>query len=281
VRGGAHVVEPPLRITLLAQSIEGWAGLCRLTSACHAEAGGGLPVVSWPMLHAHAATGLTVLLGPVSEPVRALSAGRPDLAAALLDPWRELFGPSLRLEVLWYGQSGTGSLRLAGRTVQLADELGIETVLTNAVRYADPAQSRVADVLDAARLLRPIPFRHTDLLDPGEHWLKDPNAMAGAAERIAQAVGADPGRALRLLETTVRTGEECWVDPVADLGLGRAHFPEPEAVGAQGTGDVDRLLRERSLAGMTRRHLDRDTAAMARGCVGERQHQISMGLSTT
>ncbi|MFI6056343.1 DNA polymerase III subunit alpha [Streptomyces violascens] len=266
VRGGAHVIEPPLRITLLAQNIDGWARLCRLVSAAHADAGGNVPVVSWPMLHAHAGTGLTALLGPVSEPIRALSAGRPDLTAQLLAPWRELFGPALRLEVLWYGVSGTGpgSLRLAGRTVQLADQLGIETVLTNAVRYAGPAQSPVADVLDAARLLRPIPVRQAERLDPGERWLKGPEAMAAAAERIAQAAGAGPGRAVRLLETTARTAEACRVDPVADLGLGLAHFPEAEAVGAGGAGDVDRLLRERSLAGMTRRGLDGDAAAMGR-----------------
>ncbi|MFI6689200.1 DNA polymerase III subunit alpha [Streptomyces sp. NPDC050485] len=265
VRGGAHVFEPPLRITLLAQSIEGWAGLCRLVSAAHAEAGGGLPVVSWPMLHAHAGPGLTALLGPASEPVRALSAGRPDLAAQLLDPWRELFGPALRLETVWYGLSGTGpgSLRLAGRSVQLADQLGIEAVLTNAVRYADPAQSRVADVLDAARLLRPIPFRHTDQLDPGERWLKDPGAMAAAAERIAQAAGAGPGRAVRLVEATVRAGEECRLDPVADWGLGRPHFPEPHVVGAgRAAGEGMELLRRRCEAGMVARGLDRDEQAV-------------------
>lgn len=46
VPGGAHVQEPPLRITLLAQNLSGWARLCRLVSAAHAEAGDGLPVVS-------------------------------------------------------------------------------------------------------------------------------------------------------------------------------------------------------------------------------------------
>ncbi|MFC4955553.1 DNA polymerase III subunit alpha [Streptomyces mauvecolor] len=265
VRGGAHVVEPPLRITLLAQSIEGWARLCRLVSAAHAEAAGGLPVVSWPMLHAHAGVGLTALLGPVSEPVRALSAGRPDLAGKLLEPWRELFGPSLRLETVWYGQSGTGpgSLRLAGRTLELADEVGVEAVLTNALRYADPAQSRVADVLDAARLLRPIPFRHTDQLDPGERWLKDPGAMAAAAEQIALAAGAGPGRAVRLLEATVRAGEECRLDPVVDWGLGRAHFPEAHVVGAgKAAGEGMALLRRRCEAGMVARGLDRDEQAV-------------------
>lgn len=46
VRGGAHVVEPPLRFVLLAQNREGWARLCRITSAAHVgTASGAAPVV--------------------------------------------------------------------------------------------------------------------------------------------------------------------------------------------------------------------------------------------
>lgn len=198
VRGGAHVVEPSLRVTLLARDAAGWARLCRLVSAAHREAGGGLPVVSWPVLRRYADEGLVVMLGPSSEPARALSAGRPDVAARLLAPWRELAGANLRLEAVWLGVEGTGpgSLRLAARTVGLADQEGVAAVISGAVRYADPSQHRLADVLDAARLLRPI---GRGPLDSGERWLKGPREMAAAAERIAEASGAGPGRAAALL----------------------------------------------------------------------------------
>lgn len=261
VRGGAHVVEAPLRITLLAQSAAGWARLCRLVSAAHAQADGGVPVVSWPVLREYADQDLVVLLGPASEPVRALSAGRPDLAEQLLQPWRELAGPRLRLETVWLGRQGTGpgSLRLAARTVGLADQLDVRTVLTNAVRYADPAQHRLADVLDAARLLRPIDRRH---LDGGERWLKDPAAMAAAAERITEAAGADRRRAAGLLGETEATAQSCTLTP-ADLGLGRPHFPEPSVVGAgPEPGSAMRLLRQRCEAGMIARSLDTDEPAV-------------------
>ncbi|MGW6706814.1 PHP domain-containing protein, partial [Streptomyces sp. NPDC054956] len=270
VRGGAHVVEPALRVTLLARDADGWARLCRLVSAAHADAAGGPPVVSREVLERYAGQGLVVMLGPVSEPVRALAAGRPDVAERLLAPWREIAGPDLRLEVLWYGLSGTGpgSLRLAARTLDLADRLGVPAVLTNAVRYADPAQRRIADVLDAARLLRPIDRRR---LDCGERWLKGPAAMAEAAERIAAAAGAHPGpgpgRAAALLAETVRTAELCAVDPVADLGInaGRPAFPEPEVVGADpGPGGAAALLRRRCAEGMFARGLDRDGPALRR-----------------
>ncbi|MGW2016751.1 DNA polymerase III subunit alpha [Streptomyces sp. NPDC001927] len=265
VRGGAHVVEAPLRVTLLAQSAEGWGRLCRIVSSAHADvvgAAAGPPVADWPALRQYADVGLTILLGPASEPLRALAGGRPDIAERLLAPWRELTGVNLRLEVVCWGLAGTGpgSVRHAARTLALADQLGIKAVLTNAVRYADPGQHRIADVLDAARLLRPIDRRR---LDCGERWLKGPDDMTAVAERVCAAAGADRGRAAALLAETVRTADECVVDPVADLGLGTPHFPEPVVVGADpGAGGAMRLLRQRCEAGMAARGLDLDRTAM-------------------
>ncbi|MFE3738090.1 DNA polymerase III subunit alpha [Streptomyces sp. NPDC059134] len=268
-RGGTHVVEPALRIVLLAQDRAGWARLCRITSAAHAgTAAGAAPVtVGWDALRAHGGPGLTVLLGPVSEPVRALAAGRDDIAARLLAPWHEIFGDGVRLETVLHSRPGTapGSLRLAARTLALADRTRTTAVLSNAVRYADPDQHRLADVLDAARLLRPVDRRS---LDGGQRWLKDGTAMADAARRIAACAGADPRRAARLLADTTATADACTVDPTADLGLGARHFPEPAVFGAgsptDGTDGAARLLRQRCEAGLIRRGLDRDPAARDR-----------------
>jgi DNA polymerase III alpha subunit len=90
VRGGAHVVEPPLRITLLAQNAAGWARLCRLVSAAHAGADGALPVVSWPVLREYAEPGLgraarsgvRAGTGPVRQPARRRRAAARAVAGA-------------------------------------------------------------------------------------------------------------------------------------------------------------------------------------------------------
>ncbi|WP_445525014.1 DNA polymerase III subunit alpha [Streptomyces cyslabdanicus] len=265
VRGGAHVVEPPLRFVLLAQNREGWARLCRITSAAHADAlGGRAPVVPWEALREYGGPGLVALLGPLSEPVRALSVGREDVAVRLLAPWKEIFGRGVRLEAVAQKRfgMGPGSLRLAARTLALADRTGTTAVLSNAVRYADPEQHRLADVLDAARLLRPIDRRH---LDGGQRWLKDGRAMAGVARMVAECAGADVRRARRLLADTAATAAACVVDPAADLGLGARHFPEPALFGAgPGAGEAARLLRRRCEEGLLRRGLDRDRAVLER-----------------
>ncbi|MFD9562851.1 DNA polymerase III subunit alpha [Streptomyces sp. NPDC059994] len=254
VRGGAFVDESAPRATFLARDgATGWAELCRLITAAHTAA--GPPVLSWSALPAD---GLTVLLGPASEVGRALAAGRPDRAAHLLAPWRELYGDALRLEVVHHGRAGTGpgSLRLAARTLGLAAEQGVPAVLTNAVRYADAGLGPVADVLDAARRLVPVDPRRG--LDGGERWLKDPAAMARAADRVAEAAGFRRDAAHRLLATTEETAAACLVDPRGELGLKTySYFPEPHLVGAADR-TPQRVLASRAAAGMVLRGYDTD-----------------------
>lgn len=255
VKGGAFIDESAPRAVFLARDgAAGWAELCRMVTAAHT--GAGQPVLSWGDLRGE---GVFVLLGPDSEPGRALAAGRPDRAARLLAPWREVYGDSLRLEAVHHGRTGTGpgSLRLAARTVGFAAEQGVPAVLTNAVRYADPGQGPVADILDAARRLVPIDPRSP--LDSGERWLKDPGAMAEAADRIAQAAGLRPADARRLLAETRRTAEACAVDPEDDLGMGSVHFPEARLVGAAHRS-AQRVLASRASAGMVLRGYADDRA---------------------
>ncbi|MGW7454419.1 DNA polymerase III subunit alpha [Streptomyces sp. NPDC054787] len=256
VKGGAFLDESAARAVFLARDgAAGWAELCRMVTAAHAGSP-EVPLLPWSALRGE---GVLVLLGPGSEVGRALAAGRPDRAARLLAPWREVYGDSLRLEAVHHGRTGTGpgSLRLAARTVGFAAEQGVPAVLTNAVRYADPGQGPVADILDAARRLVPIDTRGP--LDTGERWLKDPAAMAEAADRITRAAGLRPADARRLLAETRRTAEACSVDPEDDLGMGSVHFPEARLVGAAHRS-AQRVLASRASAGMVLRGYAHDRA---------------------
>ncbi|EGX57045.1 DNA polymerase III subunit alpha [Streptomyces zinciresistens K42] len=251
VRGGAFVDESTPRVTFLARDgARGWADLCRIVSSAHH--GEGSPLLAE---EDNRGDGLTVLLGPDSDVGRALAAGRPDRAARLLVPWREVYGDALRLEAVWHGRSGTGpgSLRLAARTVGFAAEQRVRPVLSNAVRYADRGLGPVADVLDAARRL--VPVGAAGEPDSGEAWLKGAEEMARVAERVVEAAGFGRRAAYRLLEQTEAAAAECLVDPEDDLGIGTVHFPEPQLVGA-GRRGAQRALASRAVAGMVRRGLD-------------------------
>lgn len=99
----------------------------------------------------------------------------------------------------------------------------LPVVLTNAVRYVDRADHRIADVLDSARRLVPLTSRHIEL-DSGEAYLKTDAEMAAIADEIAMAAGERDGR--RLLDDTRRLAEFCVLDPHDDLGLGEVFVPE-------------------------------------------------------
>ncbi|MEU7512530.1 DNA polymerase III subunit alpha [Streptomyces sp. NPDC042898] len=262
VRGGAFVDESAPRALFLARSRTGWASLCAMITAAHAG-GAERPLLPWSAL---CDDDVFVLLGPESDVGRALAAGRPDRAARLLAPWRERYGDALRLAAVDHGRTGTGpgSLRLAARTVGFAAEQGVLPVLTNAVRYADPGQGPVADVLDSARRLVPVDPRKE--LDSGEAWLKGAGEMLAAAERIVEAAGFRRDTAHRLLERTAAVAAACLVDPEDDLGIGSAHFPEAHLVGA-GHRTAQRVLTSRAAAGMILKGYEK------RGAYWDRMHR--------
>ncbi|MEU4080973.1 DNA polymerase III subunit alpha [Streptomyces venezuelae] len=261
VRGGAFVDESAPRALFLARSRAGWASLCAMITAAHAG-GGDHPLLPWSAL---CDDDVFVLLGPTSDVGRALAAGRPDRAVRLLAPWRERYGDALRLTAVDHGRSGTGpgSLRLAARTVGFAAEQGVRPVIGNAVRYADPGQGPVADVLDSARRLVPVDPRKE--LDSGEAWLKGADGMRAAAERIVEAAGFRRDTAHRLLEQTATVAAGCLVDPEDDLGIGSAHFPEPHLVGAE-YRTAQRVLASRAAAGMILKGYEK------RGAYWDRMH---------
>jgi len=246
-RGGAFVAEAGQRAVVLARTARGWASLCRLASAAATEAG-----VGWADVDREAGEeDLLVLLGADSEVGAALSEGRPDKAARRLAPWRERFGGALRLEVVCHGRPGTGpgSLRGAARMLGFADEHGVDSVLSNSVRYADPGMGEVADLLDSARLLVPIDARAPLRLDGGERWLKDASGMERIAERVVEAAGGRTDRVVRLLAATDEAASSCAVDPAEAMGLGRLHLPEAHLIGAD-EASVGRELAGRCAAAM-------------------------------
>ncbi len=229
--------EDAARVTLLAEGSRGWASLCRLVSAAHQAGQRGAPLITPELVAGHAA-GLIILLGPGSDVGRAAAARRPGLAAAALARWREC--GEVVIEIVDHRTRGSG--HRATRMLRLAAEAGVPAVLSNAVRYLDPADAAVAQVLDAARQLAPL----------GERHLARRNARAclasGADMAEAAARSCDGAAMAELLRATVALAGRCALEPGRDLGIGGRFMPEIT------DGEPLTLLRARCAEGMHRRY---------------------------
>ncbi len=85
-------------------------------------------------------------------------------------------------------------------------------MLTNAVRYLDPADSLAAEVLDAARHLVPL---GSPQLKPhnGQAYLASPADMAAIAERVAAAM-SKPGKQTSSRPPPSSPHDAPWTRPV-------------------------------------------------------------------
>ncbi len=229
--------EDAARVTLLAEGSQGWASLCRLVSAAHQAGQRGAPLITPELVAGHAA-GLIILLGPGSDVGRAVAARRPGLAAAALARWREC--GEVIIEIV--DHRTRGSSHRATRMLRLAAAAGVPAVLSNAVRYLDPADAAIAQVLDAARQLAPL----------GERHLARRNARAylasGADMAQVAARSCDDAARAELLRATVALAGRCALEPGRDLGIGGRFMPEIT------DGEPLALLRARCAEGMHRRY---------------------------
>jgi len=263
VRGGAWVDPRHPRAVLLARGKRGWASLCRLLTAVHeargddarSDARGDARAVAatFEQIAAHS-EGVVALLGPASPVVEALARRRPDLADAAIGPWREVFGDRLHIEVVSHrAPSGPLATATAARTLGWARERSIVPVLAHAVRYVEPRQARVVDVLDASRRLVALDERHRDRPN-AQGFLASTPFMAELADEIARAAGADRRTGRDLLGAAARLAGECTLDPAADLGIGEVFVPELEVVVGDARADADAILRSRCEGALDRYH---------------------------
>ena len=277
VRGGADVDPRYPRVTVLARGQGagvdpgvGWGRLCRLVTQTHLSGERGAPVSSAELIAEHAvdprsgALALVVLLGPASDVGQALLARRPGRARMLLRQWVDLMPHgAVVIEVVCHGgPEGTpASLGHAARLLGLATEVGLPTVLTAAVRHADPGGAVTVDVLDAARRLVPLDTRHLDRVTTAGHLSSSAQMYAVACD-VARAAGAgvsgggsgERDRARQLMADTVALAQSCALDLRTDIGIGSVHLPEPSALGIAAGESPQEILAARCRGAIATRY---------------------------
>jgi error-prone DNA polymerase len=183
-------------LTLLAESAQGYAHLCRLISAGQLAGQKGQPRLTWEMLAAHSGG----LIG--------LSGGRQGaVASALLrrdeEGARRLAGRLREIVPFWVElqpPSPPTDAHLVAAQVELARWLGVGVVATNGVRYAQRSGQRLHDLLSCIRQGVTLPEALAGgLLHPNsEQYLKSPQEMAALFADLPEA-----------LHNTARIAERC------------------------------------------------------------------------
>jgi error-prone DNA polymerase len=271
------------RATVLAHGSNrgaGWAALCKLVSVAHQHGKKqpvGLTITQLAALvqegdeeTGYAATA-TVLLSPDNPFGRLALGANREAAQVALAQWQQHFKAhgSLAVEIVsWLTQPGAEwSTLQATRLLQLADTLGIPTVLTNAVRYLTPDDALTADVLDAARNLEPL-----GMFQPqpnAQAWLKTPHQM----QQLAQEICREYRRAQKLLATTAALADRCRLQPITDCGWGKPKTPEKATLGID--GNPFELLWQRAHDGIHWRYPN-----IGQSKLQQVQHRLSQELMT-
>ncbi len=226
----------PGSLVLLAQNLEGWTSLCRLSTAAQTRPERD-PALALPFdsLAADAA-GLLCLTGGSRGLAFRLAGEQADEAASRwLQTLRDVFGDRLYVELApgWPVEPDAGP-EINRALALLARRARLPFIVTNDVHTLGPEQAKLQRTLTAIRLNQPLKQLPVSLAaPPGSHFLTGREMLSRWAD-FPEAVG-------RTSEVAARCRLE--------LPLGLPHYPEvPLPPGQTPAG----TLRERAEAGARR-----------------------------
>jgi DNA polymerase-3 subunit alpha len=227
-------------LTLLAETLRGYANLCQLITLAHQGQPKGTARLALPDLAEHTA-GLIALSGCwQGSIVKRISAGAYEAALDVAQGYARIFGSEhFFIEVQRHYHPG--EMRLLGHLVGLADRLRLPVVATGDVHYLYPEQREVHDVLTCIRH-HVILEDAGDLLRPNDEYrFRTPDEMAALFANVPAAIN-----------NTCVIAERC-VSAVTFLPNGAQvlpAFPTPDGSAASG------YLRQLCAAALRARYAD-------------------------
>ena len=206
-------------LTLLAETPEGYANLCRLLTQSHMEAQDRRnPLLPLPaLLDPERARGLILLTGCHRSPLWAALQDSVATGEAILRRFLDAFGP-WNVFVELQENSVRGDRARNRAMARLADRFAVPVVATGNVHYHRPERHRLQDVLAS--------IRNRATLD-NAHPVRRPNALfyMASADEMSYRFRGRPGA----ISNTLRLARRCAsFDITKDLGY---EFPDFEGAG--------------------------------------------------
>ena len=214
-------LQKKYRLTIFAQS-DGLSALYRLLTSINLS---DEKLLTYKVLNEASKYSSQLILahGVDSQLAVAINARRIDEALSIYRSAADLFAGQV-IECTSHLRAGTGPLSTtyAARMLGFARDHSLPAILSNAVRMLDRSDGPVADVLDSARKLVPLHYKHVERSN-SEAYLKNSAEMAWVADEIARAAGERNGN--RLLADTEDLSHRLRLSPRRDIGLGAIHLP--------------------------------------------------------
>ena len=240
--GDREPVAPDIgfHLTLLAETPEGYANLCRLLTQAHMEAEDRRnPLLPFPaLMDPERARGLILLTGCRRSPLWTALQDSAATGEALLRRMLDAFGP-WNVFVELQENSVKGDRERNRRLARLADRFAVPMVATGNVHYHRPERYRLQDVLAS--------IRNRTTLD-NAHPVRRDNALfhLASAEEMAHRFRGRPDALANTLRIAQRSAA---FDLTTDLGY---EFPDFEGAGNGKT--ATRILAETCRAFLEERY---------------------------
>jgi error-prone DNA polymerase len=185
--GAEMTLEDGSHLTLLVETAQGYANLCRLITRARRGQEKGVARLAHEELAAHS-TGLIALSGCRRGRIaQLLSAGQYERAQQAARDFARFFGPqSFYIELQHHHHRGDN--RLLNDLVTLAEELQLKTVATGNVHYLCPRQREVHDVLTCIRHRTTLDDAGALLRSNAEYFLHSPEEMEALFARFPAAL---------------------------------------------------------------------------------------------
>lgn len=200
------------RLVLLAENLDGWSSLCRLSSLAHADPGVPAPL-SCETLASHAA-GLVCLTGGTSGLCRRLILqGEHTPAAEWLGILRQIFPGRLYVELNLHTPADLAWVRPLAEMAQVA---GLPALAAHNIHYLRPEQAALQRTASAIAANRPAHSLEPDQVDAAQ--LAPEQAFFIPPHELAKRFADFPAALANIQETA----ERCQVE----LPVGQARFPD-------------------------------------------------------